>query len=131
VIARLAAIGSFLALQSCGFVYDQGIAGPYRLVAIDSYDQMDVCYTLSGGNCIGRVDSTVFGVGSNAAYVVAARHPGNDKARTEYFYIIRALDRAEADPSVAVRGPYDAARFQTEQSRLGLPPVTRFIEKLR
>jgi hypothetical protein len=131
VIARLAAIASFLALQGCGFVYDQGIAGPYRLVAIDTYDQMDVCYTLSGGNCVGRVGSTVFAVGSNDAYVVAARHPRNDKARTEYFYIIRALDRAEADPSVAVRGPYDAASFQTEQSRLDLPPLTRIIAKLK
>jgi hypothetical protein len=131
VIARLAAIAGLLALQSCGFAYDQGIAGPYRLVAIDTYDKMGVCYALGGGNCVSRVDSTVFAVGWNDAYVVAVRHPGNDKTRTEYFYIIRALDRAEADPSVAVRGPYDAARFEIEQSRLGLPALTRAIEELR
>jgi hypothetical protein len=131
LVARLALIASAVALASCGFVHDQHIAGPYRLVAIDTYEQMDVCYTLAGGGCVGRVESTVFAAGSNDSYVVAARHPRNDRGRTEYFYIIRSLDRAEADPSVAVRGPLDAASFQSEQSRLNLPPLTITIERLQ
>ena len=131
LIARFIVAVGVCALPSCGFVYDQDIAGPYRLVAIDVYEQMSVCYTLNSGDCVGRVPSTVFAVGSNDSYVVAARHPGNDRGRTEYFYIIRSLDRLYADPSVAVRGPYNATSFRAERSRLGLPQMTRVIEELR
>jgi hypothetical protein len=119
--ATLSVFAATLALQSCGFVHEQEIVGPYRLVAVDSMEDMMVCYQLATGDCVGRVGATVFAVQSGDTYIVAARHPKTDKLRTEYFYIIRALDKPEADPAVAVRGPYDEATFKAEQARLRLP----------
>ena len=130
MVARFASVGLLLALQGCGFAHDEEIAGPYRLVAVDISAQMSVCYSL-GGNCNGRVGPTVFETGANDAYVVAARHPGNDKSRTEYFYVIRKLDTAEADPSVAVRGPFDEPAYRQQESQLGLPSFTRVDGSLR
>jgi len=80
-------------LLGCGFVHDEKIDGPYRLVAVDSESQMSVCYGL-GSNCVGRIPETVFAVGSDAKYVVAARHPANDRTKTEFYYLIRELDGA-------------------------------------
>jgi hypothetical protein len=130
VIARFGSVGLLLALAGCGFAYDEQIAGPYRLVAVDSGEQMSLCYSLDG-NCVGRVGPTVFEAGANDAYVVAARHPGNDKRRTEYFYVIRKLDRPEADPSVAVHGPFDEAAYRRQESQLGLPSFAHVIGSLR
>lgn len=125
-----------LSLAGCGFAYDERVDGPYRLIAIDTSDQMSLCYE-DRDSCIGRVDETVFAVGWNSAYVVAARHPHHfgqlyvDKSVTEYFYIVRAVDSALADSSKSVRGPFTASEFEAERRRLGLPQFSRVIEHLR
>ena len=118
------------ALTACGFVHDERIDGPYRLSAIDVDEEMSVCYDL-GDACVGRIPGTVFAVGSNAAYVVAARHPANDRSRTEYYYLIRELDGPLVDPSVTVRGPFDLKAFQAEAERLGLPAFERELSALK
>lgn len=115
--------------------YDERIDGPYRLVATDVMEDMSVCYDLGTGSCVGRVNETVFAVGWNFEYIVAARHPREfahelDKSETEYFYVIRALDGAAVAPSAAVRGPFAAADFQAEQQRLGLPRLSEVIDGL-
>lgn len=56
---------SFLLLAGCGFVHDERIDGPYRLIAVDGDDEMSLSYSLPGGNAIGRISSTVFAVGNN------------------------------------------------------------------
>jgi hypothetical protein len=126
VIARFGSVGLLLALAGCGFAHDEPVAGPYRLVAVDSGEQMSLCYSLDE-NCVGRVGPTVFEAGANDAYVVAARHPGNDKRRAEYFYLIRELDGPDADPSIAVRGPFDEATYRQQEARLGLPSFTHVV----
>jgi hypothetical protein len=112
------------------FAHYERIAGPYRLVAFYANELMIVCYG-RGGACVPRVLPTVFAVGANDTYVVAARHPGNGRDLTEYFYIIRALDGAGADPSIAVRGPFTEAEYRLQETRLGLPSFTRTVETLR
>lgn len=115
-----------LLLGACGFVHDEHIDGPYRLVAIDVLEQMAVCYEVEGG-CVGRIPETVYAVGCNAKYLVAARHPNNDRSKSEYYYLTRALDSPLADPSASVQGPFDADAFEAESKRLGLPPLTRTL----
>jgi hypothetical protein len=118
-------------LAGCGFVHDEPLDGPYRLSAIDANSQMSVCYDLGDGDCIGRISETVFAVGWNSSYLVAARHPPSDKSKVEYFYLVRALDGPIVDPSVTVRGPFDLWSFERECQRLGLPGLTRELASLK
>ena len=118
-------------LAGCGFVHNERLDGPYRLNAIDAGSEMSVCYDLGDGNCIGRISETVFAVGWNSSYLVAARHPHNDKSKVEYFYLVRALDGPLVDPSVTVRGPFDLSSFEQERQRLGLPSLTRELASLK
>jgi hypothetical protein len=119
-----------LAIPGCGFVHDESIDGPYRLIAVDVDEQLSVCYKILDG-CLGRISETVYAVGHDALYVVAARHPISNRKATEYFYLIRALDGPSVDPSVTVRGPFDAANFAAERVRMHLPAFDREIASLK
>jgi hypothetical protein len=117
-------------VAACGFVHDQTIDGPYRLVAIDVEEQMDVCYSIQDA-CVGRIGETVFAVGHDASYIVAARHPANNRKVTEYFYLVRSMDGPIVDPSASVRGPFDAGKFDAERVRLRLPSFDTNMASLR
>jgi hypothetical protein len=119
-----------VAVAACGFVHDQTIDGPYRLVAIDVEEQMDVCYSIQDA-CVGRIGETVFAVGHDASYIVAARHPSNNRKVTEYFYLVRSMDGPIADPSASARGPFDAGQFEAERVRLRLPSFDTSMASLR
>jgi hypothetical protein len=118
------------ALAACGFVHDQNIDGPYRLVAIDVDEQMGVCYSIKDA-CVGRIGETVFAVGHDASYIVAARHPSNNRNVTEFFYLVRSLDGPTTDSSASVRGPFDAGQYDVERARLRLPSMDITIARLR
>jgi hypothetical protein len=119
-------------LAACGFVHDERLDGPYRLIAVDVPSEMGIFYDLGKGNAIMRIPETVFAAGWNDAYVIAARHPSqNDKSKVEYFYLIRALDGPYVDPKVTVRGPFDLVSFEDERQRLRLPPFTRELAYLK
>lgn len=113
------------------------LTGPYRLDTGDTIEETNLCFELESGDCVERIGPSVFAAGFDSNYVVAARHPhvpgtaGLDKGRTEYFYLVRAQDGARKDPSDSVRGPYDAAAFEAERRRLGLPAFSREIASLK
>jgi hypothetical protein len=119
-----------LLISSCGFVHDEQIDGPYRLVAIDVDEEMDVCYEVQDA-CVGRIPATVYEVGSDAKYIVAARHPSHDRATSEYYYLIRAFDSPNAEPGASVRGPFDSVAFDAERAKLNLPPLTRVVSSVK
>ena len=50
-------------MVSCGFVSDEKLIGPYRLVAIDVDQQMSICYKIDNGDCVGHIPATIFGLG--------------------------------------------------------------------
>jgi len=133
---KLFAAASVALSVSGGFVIDRTIDGPYRLVAVDVPEDASVCLTLDGGDCLGRVDGSVFAVGWNETHVVVARHPMGlggqaDRSKTEYYYIIRSLDGVLADPSVSVKGPFDKVAFENEKARVKLPGFTMGEPELR
>lgn len=111
-----------------GFVHDQELVGPYKLVAVDSREQMVVCRALEGGNCAGDglPGPTVFAAGGDDRYLVIARHPTDfaepvNKAITEYYYAERSANEGEQRSRPTVHGPLDKAQFDAEARRLGLP----------
>src|SRR5688572_2666147 len=103
---------------SCGVVGDDHIDGPYRRIVIDVTSDASVYYCQEKDECIGRGPDGVFATGFNASYVTAARHPGNDRSVTEFFYIDRAVDGFLVDPSVSVKGPFTPEAFAAERTRL-------------
>lgn len=107
------------------------IVGPYRLSAIDSNQQMSVCYELASGGCIGRIEETVFAVGADARYIVAQQHPSDNRAITNYFILVIANDSELAEPSKSVIGPLSEAAYLAKAQSLRLPAFTRTIEALK
>ncbi|MNT16984.1 hypothetical protein D3C71_436990 [compost metagenome] len=106
-------------LAACGFVQDEKIDGPYRFVAVDSEREAGVCFALADGSCIGRIPERVVAVAYNSDFVVGEVRQTPDV--TSFYYVIRKVDGPQVDPSVSVRGPFDAIAFEAERSRLGLP----------
>lgn len=152
----VAAILALLALNGCmpfsGLVYDETVAGPYRLVAVDTMEDMVLCRSIEGnsGDCVGDglPEPTVFAAGANDRFIAFARHPrgeftvgsGNetvsisqgpvDSTVTEYYYLIRNRND-EGGPYGNVRGPFDERDFAAETRRLGLPAFSIVIDELR
>lgn len=118
-------------LCGCGLVHDEHLTGPYRLIAVDTLDQMGVSYSLPGGDAVGRIPETVFSVGWNSRYLVAKQHPKNDRNITHFYYLDMSRDNLYADPSASVTGPLSESEFDRKRAELGLPEFTRSIQSLR
>ena len=117
-----------LLFAGCGFEHYDRIDGPYRLIAGDVGHDVSLCYSLPGGDAVGRIDSTVFAVGKNEDFIVAQRHPNGDISITQFYYLIRANDSVYADPTNSVRGPFTEKEFEEATLRLGLPSFSRIRE---
>ena len=133
-----AALGGSALLSACGFVYDERLAGPYRLVATDVREQMMVCVDIGGGDCVGDglPGPTIFAAGADARYLVMARHPSTDIGRpdrsvTEYYYVVRGPDEPPRDLRAHVVGPLSRAEFEQARGTLRLPPFTRIFDDLK
>ncbi len=118
-------------LAGCGFVHDEHLTGPYRLVAVDTPEEMSICYTLEKNDCIGRIPDTVFSVGWNERFIIAKQHPSNNKATTNYFILEIARDSKFAEPNESVTGPLSKSEFEEKLISLGSPQFTRTIEELK
>lgn len=133
---------STILLAACpggfGFVHDQKLAGPYRLVAVDDREDMVVCRGMESGSCAGDglPGPTVFAAGADRRYLVIARHPTTfpepmDKAHTEYFYAERSANEGDQRSRPVVHGPFDKAQFELEVRRLSLPEFSVVFEDLK
>ncbi len=142
-VRAMLAIAMSVALSSClfeafGFVHDQPLSGPYRLVAVDTREDMTVCRSLEGGDCLGDglPGRTVFAAGANDRYLVIARHPSvfgepMNKAVTEYYVVERSPDEADPASRPEVFGPFDQAEFDARVRELSLPEFTIVFDDLR
>ena len=138
-----AATALILALAACwpfaGFVHDETLAGPYRLVAVDADEQMAICRSVpASGDCFGDglPGPTVYAAGADDRYLVAARHPydGTTQNRgvTEYYYVKRLPgDGGAGTARDRTVGPLTGPAFLRARRQLGLPPFTGFFEDLR
>jgi hypothetical protein len=119
-------LAASLLLGGCGPVEEHRIVGPYRLMAMDTRDQMSIWCGKWG-----RVDETVFAVGFDNRYIVAKQHPKGDRSLTNYFYIDMAADSPDEPRAKHVTGPLSEPAFLGRKKQLGLPPFTRIIPSLQ
>jgi hypothetical protein len=119
-----------LLVSGCGFVHDEHIVGPYRLIAVDIDEQMSISYDLGNGSAAGRINETVFAYGYNERYIVAKQYPNGDKSITNYYYLDMTKDSMYADLSASVTGPLSQTEFEAASVRLSLPNFTRTIKHL-
>jgi hypothetical protein len=136
-IRKLLALAVFVCCSGCGFVHDEVLDGPYRLVAVDTRGDMSLCISV-GDDCSGDglPGPMVFAAGANRQFVDIARHPPAadgqiDRRVTEYYYIIRMPDEAKGVDPKNLIGPLDQARFDQEKRRLGLPAFSRVFDDLK
>jgi len=127
---KLLRLAMCVMVGGCSSHRDITIDGPYHLIEGEDDEQMSVCYVVPEG-CIGRIPATVYAVGADASYVVAARHPQANRAITEFYYVIRSSDTPTVDTSAAVRGPFDAQGFEAIRAQLHLPALTYELPRLK
>ncbi|MDB8994748.1 DUF3997 domain-containing protein [Parabacteroides distasonis] len=95
-------------MQSCGFVYKQHLTGNYYLIAVDTKDDMDVCYHRQTDDAlyIGITGASVYAVGYDDDFILVKAYRAlrdsmgislqrYDKNTTEY-YIIPVNNTQEA-----------------------------------
>lgn len=107
--------GAAVAVAGCGFVHDEEIDGPYRLVAVDTVDQLRVCYEVEGG-CVGRTPAPVNAYGADDDWITVL-------VSGQYYVIDRKADGAFAEPGDVVSGPYSEQAFENLASERGLPEI--------
>lgn len=125
-IRTLMVLLAALSLTGCGFpVREEKLTSGFVLFAADLPEDLSICYE-KDGSCIGGVPATIARVGWNKRYIVAERHPDNNRNRSEYYYIdLRVPDAAMS----GVTGPLSLSEFNAAASSLGLPPLSRRIDK--
>lgn len=124
-----------LCVSACGngFIYEEKLAGPYRLVAVDETEQMLLCRDLGGG-CAGDGlgGQTVFAAGANKRYIALAIHPKSDHDKTDYYYLIRSPHEAEDGGRGAIlKGPLNQNEFSRAKRNLALPQFQRVFDELK
>src|SRR5579872_299306 len=123
---RWAGFAGLLCLAGCGwqgFVHDEVLVGPYRLVAVDVSEDMSLCRSYGESRVgDGLPGPTVFQAGADPRYIVVARHPRRgdraDRSITEFYYIVRQADESNAVKPVTVKGPFNEREYQEEKRRL-------------
>ncbi len=117
-----------------GCLFDSGIPwkhAKYALIWIDDPRNVSLSYDAGEGSWIGRIEPSVFAVGSDERYVVAKQHPRGDKSITSYFIIEVAKDSLYAEPKDVVVGPLTEEDFKERSAQLRLPPCNKVLESLK
>jgi hypothetical protein len=133
----LFAVSSAAFLAGCGFVRDDTLVGPYRLVAVDVIEDTELCWSIGGGNVVCNLlpDGTVFAAGYNDKYITVAMHPDlRKRTQTQYFYLIRdpkTENDVHGDAHVARLGPFNEGVFAAEKKTHGLPEFSIVYEELK
>ena len=125
------ALAAFTSLFLAGCIFDyhkERLAGPYSLVAVDTEDQLSVCYRVAKNICADRVGPTVVMAGANNRYIVASRRQYDEQknravGEEQFFYIDRRADGPSIDVKISTRGPFSRVEFAALGARLGFPPM--------
>ena len=128
-------------MQGCGFVYEQHLTGNYYLIAVDTKDDMDVCYHQQSDDVLytGITGASVHAVGDDDNFILVKAYRAlkdsmgislqrYDKNTTEY-YIIPVNNKQEAwEAQENTFGPFNKGDFETKRKELGVSDDIVFKE---
>jgi hypothetical protein len=120
-------------MQSCGFVYEQHLTGNYYLIAVDTKDDMDVCYHRQKDDALytGITGASVYAVGYDDDFILVKAYRAlrdsmgislqrYDKNTTEY-YIIPVNNTQEAWEAQENKfGAFSEKDFEVKRKELGV-----------
>nr|WP_122120486.1 DUF3997 domain-containing protein [Alistipes megaguti] len=128
-----------LIMQSCGFVYERHLTGNYYLIAVDTKEDMDVCYHQPEDDApyTGITGASVYAVGYDDDFILVKAYralkdsmgvslPRYDRHTTEY-YIIPVNNAQEAWEAQENKfGAFDEEAFEVRRKELGVPDDITF-----
>jgi hypothetical protein len=79
-----------IAAQSCGFVVEEHITGPYYVISVDTDNDLEIAYRLETGDYIGRIPAKVVEVGFNDSLLIGKSIDA--KNFSKYYLIDRKRD---------------------------------------
>lgn len=121
-------------LQSCGFVYERHLTGNYYLIAVDTKEDMDVCYHLQEDDdapYTGITGASVYAIGYDNDFILVKAYrilkdsmgislQRYDKNTTEY-YIIPVNNSQEAWEAQDNKfGAFGKKDFEIKRKELGV-----------
>jgi len=117
---------------SCS-LFDSGTVwkdGQYSLSWIDDPQEVTLSYHRSSSSSEPLIDGRVFSIGANTKYLVAKQHPGGDKTKTHFYYVIRVNNSELRPRQNTVVGPLSSSEFNKKSSELGLPTFSKTLKAL-
>jgi hypothetical protein len=120
--------GIFTAPSCGGVVNKQPLTERYALWAFDALAGNSlVAESAARNSCRILIEPTVFSVGYDGHFIIAARHPLNgplkfDRSRTDFFVVTIADEK--------VHGPANLESFQALRTQLGVPDTLQFTVKI-
>ena len=127
-------------MQSCGFVYERHLTGNYYLIAVDTKEDMDVCYHQKNDSpYTGITGASVYAVGYDDTFILVKAYrafkdsmgislPRYDKDTTEY-YIIPVNNTQKAWEAQENKfGAFSKKDFEVKRKELGVPDDITFKE---
>ena len=130
-----------LIMQSCGFVYERHLTGNYYLIAVDTKEDMDVCYHQPDDDApyTGITGAGVYAVGYDDDFILVKAYRAlwdsmgistqrYDRHTTEY-YIIPVDNTQEAWEAQENKfGAFGQKDFEVKRKELGVPDDIIFKE---
>ena len=130
-----------LCAQSCGFVYEWHLTGNYYLIAVDTKEDMDVCYHPQRADApyAGITGASVYAVGYDDEFILVKGYRAlkdsmgrslqrYDKRDTEY-YIIPVDNTQEVWEAQENKfGAFSRQEFEIRRKELGVSGDIRFKE---
>lgn len=129
-------------MQSCEFVYERHLTGNYYLIAVDTKEDMDVCYHRQNDNdapYMGITGTSVYAVGYDDDFILVKAYRAlkdsmgismqrYDKNTTEY-YIIPVNNTQEAWEAQENKfGAFSKTDFEVKRKELGVSDDITFKE---
>jgi hypothetical protein len=127
-----------LCVAGCGFVRDEVLDGPDRLVAIDTSEDMSLCRSMAQRESASAMASRVLlffrqARTPNTSYLSPSASGDEAPIRSvsEFYYISRQANEWDVRTPVSLSGPSNEFEYQQEKRRLQLPEFSRVFAYLK